>query len=464
MRNPQETKNLLLVSKYVLNHFNLTNESMKLFKYRVTQENLVAPEYKKLIGSSPDLRARFKMSSSELESMDEGWRIFKTRYPSFIDTYGVQYKHYYNGKVLVRKNEVKLLKLLVEYYTSEPKFLSIFIQDEGVPTTFVEKIKLAMVQKIKEVYSDAVPIGSRPVFINHYYYDYFEDKYVISFSLNAMRNYDEIGENITLTSDEIINPEEYVDQVRSIVKESLDFIGRKALPKKDLELVISHNPADIFMASTSEKWGSCINVDSDYQEAYWAGLPGAIVDKNRAILYITDGKKKEYKGIIVDRMLTRTFLLTARDKQTNETFISLVRSYPLEINFEPMLESISKEHNLKFIRSFLSDNCVSRYYFEAMYHNLNMDYDKFCYFYLDNSSVKFARANKTKYFPMEYCYHKFSGGVGYPDIIVQRPYWRRNRKYGAEAYFDCDYGLSGLIENRDEIRVPERIMEEIRYA
>jgi hypothetical protein len=75
--------------------------------------------------------------------------------------------------------------------------------------------------------------------------------------------------------------------------------------------------------STGEKWTSCISLDSDYEGNYWAGLPGLVGDKNRAMIYVTDGVKKTYAGVTVDRLLARSWVLLS-----NKNKMQIVHFYP----------------------------------------------------------------------------------------------------------------------------------------
>ena len=100
------------------------------------------------------------------------------------------------------------------------------------------------------------------------------------------------------------------------IKNIFEIIGSKKIGNKNkLYLVLSLNFADWFLCSTKESWTSCLNLDSDYENAYWTGLPGLIGDKNRALVYLTDGTKKEYEGIIVDKIISRSWILTVREKK-----------------------------------------------------------------------------------------------------------------------------------------------------
>ena len=68
---------------------------------------------------------------------------------------------------------------------------------------------------------------------------------------------------------------------------------------------------DWLLASTAEKFSSCFNLDNPNGGGYsfCLGIPFLSGDKNRMMLYITDGTKKEFMGLKVDSVQTRTWCL-----------------------------------------------------------------------------------------------------------------------------------------------------------
>ena len=118
----------------------------------------------------------------------------------------------------------------------------------------------------------------------------------------------------------------FPDMDEDRIKYLMERVGSKKYPKKQTCLVLSLNFADWFMNATAENWSSCLNLDSDYEGAYWAGLPGLISDKNRAILYLTNGQKKEYRDIVVDKFFSRSWLLL-----DEKNMINIVKFYPNKV-------------------------------------------------------------------------------------------------------------------------------------
>jgi hypothetical protein len=118
-------------------------------------------------------------------------------------------------------------------------------------------------------------------------------------------------------------------------KKASEKIGTMKLPDKDLKAVLSFNFADWFMVSTSESWSSCLNLQSDYEACYWSGLPGLITDPNRMLIYVTDGKTKNYQGIIVNKFVTRTWGLLEKSGK-----VFPVRHYPLQLISDEAMPAI----------------------------------------------------------------------------------------------------------------------------
>lgn len=125
-------------------------------------------------------------------------------------------------------------------------------------------------------------------------------------------------------------------------------IGASKKSAKKLQFVISFNPMDWLMSSTSETWSSCFNIANPgggYQ--YCLGLPFLCGDKNRMLLYITDGSKKECMGIKVDHFQTRTWCLLNNNGEFN-----IVKWYPNDtIGVEPV-RSITGISNFNDRESF----------------------------------------------------------------------------------------------------------------
>jgi len=114
-----------------------------------------------------------------------------------------------------------------------------------------------------------------------------------------------------------------IDHAKTYFAKVINEIGAKKLSRGKMELVFTMDIADWFLCSTGEKWSSCINLESEYEGSYWSGLPGLIGDRNRAMIYITDGNKKTYFGITTDRYISRSWVLLGEDN-----IPQIVKFYP----------------------------------------------------------------------------------------------------------------------------------------
>ena len=455
MRNPQDTKNILLVNHYVGRHFGFSSNNKRLFRERVLYSPDKAPEYMEMIGNAPDLRVRFPVTPSVVQSFDRGWDIFANKFHNFVSHKSVTYEDFINGKIAEKKNIVKMFKALYNFYIKEERAVDFLVESRDLSGIDLEDRALHYFSK-----------KYGPVDDFSYQWRTQHDRLIIKLGVSGLRKIyasyycpNEEGENCykddylciyvcaeQIKVEDILTQDDINLGIKNIITYWMDYAGKIGFPKKDMELVISCNPADMFMASTSEKWGSCINVDSDYAEAYWAGLPGAIIDKNRAIAYITDGQKKEYNGIVVDRFIARTWLLTMRSKKYHRSFIQVVREYPISVNFAGLLNSTFEGKYLfdnHFPTGITGGSIISKYKFETLYHNVDGYVKKLCYIYLDTTSIKFAKKGKAAYFPYDYAYHKLGGG-DYPDITVRLNLTSHSRNTG--IMFDEPDGLSGVID------------------
>ncbi len=414
MRNPQDTKNLLILNKIVEKHFNLVDQSQSLFKYRVLYDPNIAPEYKAIIGDAPDLRKRFKIKTMSLEPLDRGWGIFARSFNTFAREYQVTYEDFSNGKILIGKNSVKLFKATYNFYKTHLSDFKHTLQ-ERISNDFYDEINHKILDFVKNLlgkndrressFAFAFSTIQNELAVNFTYISTKEEntRKLNGVSFSVQHLYGEIYNKLTLPLKDVLGSKEIELFLKQTIKEIFEKIGAYTPPKKDMELVISCNPADMFMASTKEKWTSCINVDSDYEEMFWTGLPGAIVDKNRAIAYITDGVKKNYQGIEIDRFIVRSWLLTTRNKKTRKSYISVVGEYPICVNLDEILSSFIKD--FEYVKDIPEGKLIGKYYFEMLFHETQEDYKKFCYIYLDTSGLKIAKKNKGAKFPGLYAYH-----------------------------------------------------------
>ena len=188
------------------------------------------------------------------------------------------------------------------------------------------------------------------------------------------------------------------------IKNIFEKAAESSLSKnKKLFIVISLNFADWFLCSTRESWTSCLSLESSYSDLYWSGLPGLIGDKNRAMIYITDKTKKNYKGIITDKFIARSWMLSMRSEKNyannnnkiktaivkNEKIFAVIKSYPLRIDFPKILNTLIdtkfqfvQSNDISGSTSRFNDNepfIISAYKSEMLFHHLSDDITAYVY-------------------------------------------------------------------------------------
>lgn len=307
-----DLKNTSLISSIVENHFGLDDKSFSFFK-REIQKTTLDPYFEALIKqhNSSDLRIRFKIPKEICSILDNGWKLFSSTFSKFIEKYNFSYDNFISNKVLVEKNNIKIRKALVSYYTDINNYMA--FRREIAPRVMIES---AMSLKL------------------------WEEKKTVD---------DKLIKIIT----------DYIDKI-------LDAVSQKCLPKTDIHLVLSLNFADWFLCSTAESWKSCLNLESEFHGAYWSGLPGLIGDKNRCLFYITDGNKKTYQGITVDKIIARAWgILSEND------YLYIVKPYPLADLFDARIVSTLtniKMRDLGQVGEFTSKNKVDLLFFNEERH------------------------------------------------------------------------------------------------
>lgn len=160
----------------------------------------------------------------------------------------------------------------------------------------------------------------------------------------------------------------------SYLNEQIEKIGAYKIPNKKLHIVLSLNFVDWFLCATGETWTSCLNVESNFGGCYWSGLPGLIGDKNRAMIYITDEKKKAYNGMVVERFLSRSWVLLDEYNKIN-----YLKFYPTRyINPEEI-----KEHT-KLDIQYITPNFISKHPVDLLFHKNKES----CFAFQDNTYIK----------------------------------------------------------------------------
>jgi len=111
MLDPVSIDNYNIIKDLVKNHFSLSDDSLQRFN-----DSLDKPFVDNLFKLDNDLRYSIKLNYNDLEKIDSSWKMFNKLFSNFILDYKITYKNYLKSKVIIKKNEVKILKLLKEYY------------------------------------------------------------------------------------------------------------------------------------------------------------------------------------------------------------------------------------------------------------------------------------------------------------------------------------------------------------
>ncbi len=153
---------------------------------------------------------------------------------------------------------------------------------------------------------------------------------------------------------------------------------------EQLWLCISQNPIDFLFCSSNQSYTSCLDINSDYDGAFYMGLLGLSVDKNRFIAFSTKDKKgfkselcgKEYTQY---KIVSRCWGLLGK----NKTFV-LEKYYPFKtVGFA---KPIREHTGLKFIKK-----TGDRFYQWRGKYTVPKVYDikdKFRWVYIDTIGIK----------------------------------------------------------------------------
>jgi len=196
---------------------------------------------------------------------------------------------------------------------SNPSIQSFFANDDPAYSTFKSRFRHA-ISRLQSKYSCVIG-----------YKEFIENKVIFKKNQTKIKKvfetiYKECEDDYECDSGETYTTE----RCASFIVKQFERIGASKKSAKKLQFVISFNPMDWMLASTAEKFSSCLKLNNEsggYQ--YCLGLPFLAGDKNRMMLYITDGSKKEFIGIKVDSVQTRTWCLLDKSGSFN-----IVKWYP----------------------------------------------------------------------------------------------------------------------------------------
>jgi hypothetical protein len=132
-------------------------------------------------------------------------------------------------------------------------------------------------------------------------------------------------------------------KVNLLRKSEIDLINKYRKPATMLNLVISRNLIDFIMCSTGQQFTSCMSLES--ARGYYFGIPGMLLNKHYAIVYITTGTTHEYKLEKADnsysdlltyyKYVERSFVLVDNNGQ-----IRVLKSYPADASIASALNAI----------------------------------------------------------------------------------------------------------------------------
>lgn len=259
------------IKEIVIKYFGLDEESKERF-LEAYDNPFIDDIYKPFVGD--DYRIRVPLVGSLYENFDKGWSTFKSILPELVSNYRITYEEFYNNKKIQGKNHLRIIKMIRSYFNEdicEEKILN-FLRRMGdfEPSKFYE------------------------------YRDYCEDNGI------DIRSKESIGKAVNL----------FIDRINEL----------RFSKNRNIEIVLSFNRDDWFLSTTNENWRTCLSLESPSFASYWVSLAGAVIDKNIALLYITNGEKKSYFNNKVDKVLSRSWVLLDKDSNLN-----MVKFYPTSI-------------------------------------------------------------------------------------------------------------------------------------
>jgi hypothetical protein len=290
---------------------------------------------------SIDKRKFYEIKKEDYEFIDEGYSLVKS-FHSFFDEKGeITYNDYKENKI----GGVSIFKELLNFYYP---FLEERIGENARATYYY----------IEDSAISRTPYNDLFLLMNKCYLP------------SERRNFDqEIAMNDGLNAE---------DLTRAIIQKIFNKIGSYKLPKnaENLSFVISRNFNDFFLCSCGNSWTSCLSPYS--KSGLWSSLPFSMIDKNRAICYITDGRKKSYREIESYNMIKRSWGML-----DYSGVLRMEKSYPSKEFFnERLFESLG----IYGLVSNISENYYSKYPIPFLFNK----YEIFDFIYQDHTQLCFG--------------------------------------------------------------------------
>lgn len=363
-----EDNNTKTIENFIHKHFSLKSSSNFRFS-EALYNRFIDPLYKPYIDEN--YRIMVELPDEHYESFDKGWSYFLHCLPQFIEKYNIEYKDFRRNKVVHNKNTLRIFKILKSY----------FLGNDGI------KVDPEKEEEYKEFLSSSIGL-----FI-------------------------EIYSLVSEHKPNVFN-REFVEAVMKIFLDKINEVRFSV--DKNMYAVLTLNFRDMFLSSTSEDWSSCLNLESRSYAAYWSSLPGIVVDKNLAMLYITNGSEKYYEGVVAPKVLARSFVLLDKEGIPN-----IVKFYPNEVI---PLDAINEFFPFKFKR--IDENFESKYSIYPLYYKNEFS----CYVYQDKT---YPIHNNDGSFYLKY------GGKGLYTFI--------DNKYFEGPIFNWTGGFSNLMARGQEL-------------
>jgi hypothetical protein len=322
-------------------------------------------------------------------------------------------------------NSLKIFKEKLRNPSTDPEIEKIFSGSQDlrvryrIPDEYLEFLDIGWLH-FKEYFSffyshngisytsfrnNKICYGGKTLKLKKALYDYYMENSSIAANFLGLRKFEK-------------DIPEYSIELEKRIIMYLDKVGIYKLPSNGMEVVLSLNFADWFLCSTAEDWSSCLNLESNFHGAYWSGLPGLVTDKNRLMIYVTEGKKKDFLGIKIDSFLSRSWMIIDADNIFN-----ILRFFPSEkINTRDINNIIKLPCNIG--KGWVAKNPIDFLYFSN---------EKSSFAYLDYSKISRRLDGK---FLMQ---SNKDGRFSYYDKTI-------NKIIEGKSIFYFKYGFSYLVE------------------
>lgn len=214
--------------------------------------------------------------------------------------------------------------IMQEYYSSKDKAYEIFVRKFSKIISFLNN-KYSLVIGYKEFMDNKIVFRKNETKLKKIFeIVYLENPIIFNKEFNRETEIEVLPE---IVSDYIVK--------------AFENIGTYKKPTKKVQIVLSLNLVDWLLASTGGNITSCLNMEGSGHK-FWAGLAMISGDPNRAMLYITDGSKKNYEGMVVDNCLTRSWVILTKNNKK-----AIIRWYPNEIIQVEGIRTITKDNSFK---------------------------------------------------------------------------------------------------------------------